>query len=104
MSKLIKKISDLIEDQLDSAKDYAKCAVKYKDENPTLAKVMSDISADELHHVSLLHAEVLKAIEAHRKTEGEPPASMLAVYDYLHEKQIEKANEVKHYQALYKGG
>ena len=104
MSKLIKKISELIDEQLDSAKDYAKCAIKYKDEQPSLAKVMSDISNDEMRHVGALHDEVVKAIETHRKTVGEPPAAMLAVYDYLHEKQIEKANEVKNYQAQYKGG
>ena len=103
MSKTIKRISERIEDQLDCAKKDAKSAVYYKYEDPALAKVYAEIATDEMRHVNMLHEEVVKAIEAYRKKEGEPPAAMLAVYDYLHNKQIEKANEVKNYLAQYRG-
>ena len=103
MSKLIKMISELIDEQLDCATDYAHHAVKYREEYPSLAKVLNDMSMDEMRHVTALHEEVVKAIENHRKTAGEPPAAMMAVYDYLHEKQIEKANTVKNYQSQYRG-
>lgn len=93
----------MISDELDGAKYYAKCAVKHKEENPTLAKTFYDLSMDEMNHVTLLHEEVVKIIEAYRKENGEPPTAMLAVYDYLHDKQIEKANEVRMYQAQYRG-
>lgn len=99
---LIKKIADMIEEELEGAEHYAKCAVKYKDEHPTLAKTFYDISTDEMRHVGLLHGEVVAIIEEHRRTHGEPPASMLAIWDYLHEKHIEKSNEVRMLQSQYR--
>ena len=99
---LIKKIADMIEDELEGAEHYAKCAVKYKDEHPTLAKTFYDISTDEMRHVGLLHGEAVAIIEEHRRTHGEPPASMLAIWDYLHEKHIEKSNEVRMLQSQYR--
>ena len=101
--KLIKKLSEQIEDELEGAECYAKWAIKYKADYPTLAKTLYDISTDEMRHVSLLHDEVVKLIESYRKEHGDPPASMQAVYDYLHEKQIEEANEVRMYQNQYRG-
>ena len=100
---IIKRISEMIEDELEGAEEYAKCAVKWKEENPLLAKVFYDISLDELKHVSLLHTEVVRMIEEHRRTHGEPPAAMTAVWDYMHERHIEEANEVRNYHNQYRG-
>lgn len=101
--KIIKELVEFINEEVDGAEEYAKLAVKYKTENPTLAKTFYDISMDEMRHADLFHAEVVKLIEEHRRTKGEPPASMLAVYDYLHEKHIEEAKEVRMYQSQFKG-
>lgn len=100
---IIKKIADMIEEELEGAEHYAKCAVKYKDDHPTLAKTFYDISTDEMRHVGLLHGEVVAIIEEHRRTHGEPPAAMLAVWDYLHDKHIDKSNEVRMLQSQYRG-
>jgi rubrerythrin len=100
--KLIQKFTELIEDELESAEDYIKMAVMHKDEHPMLAKVLYDISSDEMHHVDMLHDEVVKLIEEHRREKGDPPAMMLAVYNYLHERHIDKANKIKIMQSEYR--
>ena len=101
--KIIQKLSDMISDELEDASRYANCAMQYKEENRGLADVFFTLSTDEMRHMDILHGEVVKIIEAYRRETGEPPADMLAVYNYLHNKQIEKAGEVKAMQALYKG-
>ena len=100
--KIIENLSDMIAEELDGAEHYIDCALKHKEERRGLADVFYTISTEEMRHVNLLHTEVVKIIEQYRKEKGEPPTSMLAVYDYLHKKQIEKAGEVKAKQMLYK--
>ena len=101
--KLIEKISDHISDEISDAKCYAKWALKEKESNGSLADVLYTLSLDEMKHATMLHNEVVRIIENYRREHGEPPAAMLAVYEYLHEKEIEKMAEAKHLQALYKG-
>lgn len=74
----------------------------YKAEFPSLAHVFYNLSTQEDSHQAALHAEVVKLIEQHRRTKGEPPAAMLAVYDYLHKQAIEKLADARRYQDIYK--
>ena len=52
--------------------------------------------------MSGLHSEVVTIINDYRKTNGEPPAPMMAIYDYMHERFIEKAAAIKNLQDLFK--
>lgn len=101
--RIIAKIAEYIEEELEGAEEYAKCALKHKDDHPTLAKTFHDMSSDEMRHVNLLHEEVVRLIEAHRREHGEPPAAMMAVWEYAHEKHIKSAAKIKVLQNEFKG-
>lgn len=100
--KLIRELSDMIDEELDGACTYAKQALELRETRPELADVMYGISQDEMRHMALLHGEAERVIREYRQTSGEPPAEMMAVYEFLHKKQTEKAGKVKGYQAMYK--
>lgn len=100
--KIIRELEEMIEDEIHDIKKYAKMAAEVKDEHPTLAQALYTISTQEDTHQAMLHNEVVKIIEEHRRMHGEPPAAMMAVYDYLHKKHIEKLSEARHYQDIYK--
>lgn len=100
--KVIKKLSGMIDDEIADVKKYSKCALMYKDEHPQLAADLNAISIDEAKHMEILHNDVVKIIKEYREKNGEPPASMLEVYEYLHNKHIDDFNEAKRYQDEYK--
>lgn len=100
--KIIRELEEMIEDEIHDIKKYAKMAAEVKDEHPTLAQALYTISTQEDTHQAMLHNEVVKIIEEHRRMHGEPPATMMAVYDYLHKKHIEKLAEARRYQEMYK--
>lgn len=100
--KIIKILSEKIEEEIKDAKSYADMSIKYKEEYPELSRTLYNLSLQEMEHMNLLHNEVTTIIKRYRETNGEPPVEMMAVYDYLHNKQIENSLEVKTLQNMYK--
>lgn len=100
--KLIEILSEKVDEEISDAKSYIEMAIKYKEEYPELSRTLCNLSLQEMEHMNLLHNEIVAMIKKYRDTKGEPPADMLAVYNYLHKKQIEKSAEVKMLQNLYK--
>ena len=100
--KIIEILSEKIDEEINDAKSYIEMSIKYKEEYPELSRTLANISAQEMEHMNLLHNEVVILIKKYRETKGEPPADMLAVYNYLHKKQIEKSARVRMMQNAYK--
>ena len=101
--KIIEKLSEYIDEEINDAMKYAKCANMYKDENPTLADMFIRLSEEEIKHMMILHNQVVAIIEDYKRKNGEPPEAMKAVYEILHKRHIDKAAEAKAAIALYKG-
>ena len=101
--QLISKLSDMIEEELEDAEKYIKCAMNHKEDNPNLAATFAKLSIEEMGHVALLHDQVVALITEYRKAHGAPPEKMQGIYDYLHKKHMEKANAIKVMQGLFKG-
>lgn len=100
--KIIKELEELIEDEIHDVKKYAKMAAAVKEDHPSLAQVLYTISTQEDAHQAAIHTEVVKIIEEYKRTKGEPPAAMMAVYEFMHKRHIENMAEARRYQDVYK--
>lgn len=101
--KIIKLLEELIDEEIHDVKKYAKLAAEVKADHPGLAQVFYNLSTQEDTHQAVIHVEVVKIIEDYRKKHGEPPAPMMAVYEYLHQKYIDNLAEARRYQEIYRG-
>ena len=99
--KIIKVISERIAEEVNDADTYINLATEWKAEQPEAANVFEELSTQEIRHADMLHEVVVKLIEEYRQTKGEPPAGMMALYDYLHGQNIENAMRVKVKQKMY---
>lgn len=101
--KIIEKLSEYIDEEINDAMKYAKCANAYKDENPVLADMFIRLAEEEMKHMMALHGQVVNIIDDYKRKNGEAPEVMKTVYDILHKRHIDKAAEAKAVIALYKG-
>lgn len=100
--KIIQELQERVHEELEDSKWYIERALHYKDEEKDLADVYYWLSSEEMSHADKLHKTVVNIIETYRKKEGDPPPEMMAVYNYLHDKEIALAKEVKMLWTLYK--
>lgn len=102
--KSIKDMSCTIEDILESADKNIRLAVKYKEDDPDSSKVYYSKSVEELNSIKPFHDRVVTIIKNYRAEKGEPPAPMMAMYNYEHEKHLDKNASIRKLQELYSSG
>lgn len=99
--KIIKCLSEKIEEELHDADEYIQLAMTWKNEEPEAAEVFYQLSTEEMGHADKLYAVVAKLIGRYQEENGDPPKGMQALYDYLHQKQIATAMSIKVRQKMY---
>lgn len=99
--KIIRVITDKIKEEIKDADAYISLAMEWNEKQPEAANVFYELSREEMGHADKLHAMVTGLIRKYREEKGEPPPEMMAVYDYIHEQQIEATTEVKIKQGMY---
>lgn len=87
--KVIKDMSEDIEKTLNMAECNIKKAVEYKIDYPVAAQAFYNKSVALMNTIKGTHDAVVALIEGYRKEKGEPPEPMMAVYNYMHERQME---------------
>ena len=92
--EVIKDVSKDIEKILDMSECYAKRAVLLKQDFPSLAQTYYNSSTTCLNMMKDFHNEIVSSKET--------PAPMAAIYNYLHERFIERAAAIRNLQDLFK--
>ena len=100
--KIIKCLTEQIRDEIADAEAYIELANDWKEKEPETAELFAELSEEELGHMNRLHEKVTDLIREYREQHGEPSAGMMALYDYMHEQNIENVMRVKVKQAMYK--
>ena len=99
--KIIKKLSEYIEEEIEDSEKYILKALECKSDYPDVANTFYQLSVEEIRHMNLLHDQVVRIIEDYKRTEGTPPVAMQAIYDFLHKKYISEVKEIKIMQEMY---
>lgn len=97
----MKKIQCLVKDmgyELDAAEHYAKHALRNKDEDKELGDVYARVARQELEHCELFHAQAVRLI---REYDKEPPESMRSIWEYEHDRIMEREAMIRMKLALY---
>jgi len=101
--RIIKKLSELICEELGDSEKYAKLALELKDSMPDIAEMFYALSIDEMKHMGMLHNSVTRVISEHEEDPDPRTEGMKAAYEIIHEREIEWEKSVKILQSMYRG-
>ena len=81
---------------------YAEKAHHIKTEHKPLADAYIKIAEMHITIYNMLHEKMVSLIDEERRKGVQPPASMLAIWDYEHEKLVKEFAEAKYLIEEYK--
>ena len=99
---IIQNISHDIKEKIHDADKDIRKAIDIKHEYPSLANDYYEFSVERMQEAMDIHSKVVKIIDEYRKENGEPPATMSALWDFAHKIIMEEADDVKILQEHYK--
>ena len=98
--KIIKEITEHIEEEMEGICEYIKFGSKVKHDNEYLYDAIITIIPQEIKHIEMLHDAVVREINKereHLKMQGkEIPAFMLDIWNDEHEEYVEKMAKIKY--------
>lgn len=100
--RIIKKLAEMIDDEIDGAIEYAEDAVLYKDSMPELGRMFAELAEEELGHVGRLHDAVAEIIKNAKEAGKSVPPGMMEMFEYVNKRQIGKVNEARNYLTQFR--
>lgn len=98
--RAIKKYVEMIDEEIESAKDYAEKYVEYKAKGDmTRANRYKEMANDELKHSNYIHEWAVKEIEEISKVYT-PPVEMQEAWSKAHKEYVEKVAWIKQMLSL----
>lgn len=92
---VIRNLVEQMNEELEDAKKYAHCALKYRTSKKALSDTYLSLGKEELTHFTRLHDQVSQIIEDARQKGNQPPASMMELYNYEHDKAMDCYAEIR---------
>lgn len=102
MSKIIRDVSRDIKCKVSNADRDIRKAIERKEEYPSLATTYYNFSINELNEAIELHEEVVGFIEQYRNENGEPPKTMLELWEFEHNNIMSDVADIKILQEHYR--
>lgn len=96
----IQKLVEHIEDELESAKDYAESYIEHKAKgDSSTASRFKTMAEDELSHAMFFHEMAVKEIDTVSKLYA-PPAEMLEKWEHEHREYVDRVSRIKQILSL----
>ena len=100
--KILKDLIGKADDTLEEIEWYTEKAHILRSEHKALADTYIKIAETHIGIYKMLHDRMVGLIEEEKRKGVQPPASMLAIWEYEHEKLVKEFAEVKYSIEEYK--